>query len=288
MTTALARVSGSGDVAGPLPSLKDAQAQVVVLVADGAAGILDEARRQAEAHALYEKRTTSQERANHYSKMRLLAEAGLGVLSFDDPAVVKKSFQRTAYRALAAALERGRLLDLCEGRSGIGWHQTLGTERMAGVVRDHGLTHVPGEALDTRGSVPWVVARVLARDLGIAPSTLPTDDGPSRRRVAAARAQSDRMHALYRAAERERRAKLTKDLIKAANSRGPRTDIAYGLLRRALQALDASLQESTGEDREWLESAMEQMYEAEERVGKALRLIPPDENGLQRRREFGI
>jgi len=263
-----------------LPPLREAAAIVLRLVEEGAAGTLDEARRQSEARALYEKRTHSQERANHYSKLRLLAEAGLGVLSFEDPQVVPAASRRSAYRALAAALERGRFVDVCDKRIN---GQSFTADSVAHDLRGMGVTYVPGRAFDAPAPIPWSRARIMARDAGIALSTLPLDRTMRDRMAAAAVAQSERMGRLYESEQRERRARISKAVAAAASERGPRTDIAYGRLRQALQALDAALQEAVGEEREDLEAAMVSMYSAEEHIGKSLGVVPRDEYHYDRK-----
>jgi hypothetical protein len=100
-----------GDALAELPHLDVAVEDVkrLVLVCDD--GLLDEARRRAEAYALYEKRAGNFERERHFAILRLLAEAGLGILSFDDPGLAETSQARVRWRLLARRESQGMSSD---------------------------------------------------------------------------------------------------------------------------------------------------------------------------------
>lgn len=210
--------------------------QVELLIREGATDVLDEARRQAEAHALYAKRSHAEQRELHFTKIRVLAEAALGVLSFDQPEVVTRG-KRGDWRALAAAFERGHLWEFVgrgDGSASVAWH-----------IRDSGWTSVPGSAVGIKSaweedgdpSIPWFKARRIAFETGLDLKSLPADRNYVLNLREARRGQSERMVSLHRAWERLARMKRSERIATAAKNRGQHVSAAYSYLRRCLQEM---------------------------------------------------
>jgi hypothetical protein len=255
-------------ISGGSVSLTVAAERVRSLIAESDTEALDEVRRQAEAHSLYEQRAGHADRARHFSVLRLLAEAGLGAISFDSPELVPRG-KRGNWRSLAAALERGRLLEICEAT------ERLGTEAASYEVRRRGWSRVSPECFGRSsdlGPIPWGIARRLAREKGIAFESLPSCAAEVRReqanREAAARSARARQ-AAWETAEREKLRELT---TRAAKEHGAGIDSAYALLRRTIQALDEARAGFAGADQEPVDDAMHTLYRAEDLLGVALRV----------------
>lgn len=245
---------------------------------------LDEIRRSAEAYALYEQRTGNDERAIHCVKLARLAEAALGVLAFDDPSVLEMGLpadkrglvaRRTNWSLLAAALERGQLLEMMEGMS----LDELSLGHLAARVRWRGWASVPTEAFygmdlgpgKRPAKIGWRKAREFARERGIDFSSLPCN----RAAVAAERKRrktsGDRWYRDQRAKKRLARAKLAREMQAVAADRGPVTDEAYSYLRRCLQKLHDSQREAPDQrSRYAIGQAITSLYEAEHWIAAAL------------------
>lgn len=271
----------TGIVASPtnlaaLPDLDRAQGTIDALVEAGAAETLDEARRQSEANALYERRAGYAERADHFARLKILAEAALGVLSFADSSVVEPAARRTQWRALAAAFERGTLLAVCDQLVSQG--RTLATDVVAAAVRAEGYTYVQGKALGCRQAVPWARARGLAREQGVPAESLPVDKVHLQERYDRAAEHSRFMRRAFAARERLERMQAQKARAAAARATGPQISTAYGLLRRSLQALhDAQAEIPNPADRRQLGYAILRLYDAEEHIAVALGLRGSEE-----------
>lgn len=132
-------------------------------------GALTEIRAKAEAQALFEKRAGYTEREQHFAKLRLLAEAGLGVLSFNGSVEIDGVDNQQKFRILASAFERGKLLEECEllvsespdrtGRTGRP-SSPLSLSTVARHLRDRGYTHASVKSLGgTRRSSGALVPR---------------------------------------------------------------------------------------------------------------------------------
>lgn len=250
-------------------NLTDAVEAILGMVDEQEIGKIDEVRRRAEAHALYEKRRDNLEGERGYSTLRLLSEAAIGVLAFDDPQLLRQAnlTYKAAWMALAAALERGVILTIIEQVK-----ETLTTTRVAERVRDEGYTSVPGQALGMDvESVMWSMARNIARDQGKSLTDLPADKGAITRRRRADKEASQRMRQMYRDQARAERRRQRDNIKSAAESRGERTKEAYSLLRKTLLALHEAQREfPRRERRDHIDLAFHHLYEAEREIGNAL------------------
>lgn len=262
-----------------LPSLTDAEQSVWHLIANGEGQVLDEAHRQIEAAALYEARSGNEANAVQYCKMRLLAEAGLGVLSFADRDAVPSAHRRGVWRVLAAAFERGQLLyecDLIAHRAPKDLHSAAS---VAHRLRNKGFTTVPSEALGIEvdpeirnESTRWATAREVAREKGIALTKLPTDPAEVARQRDRGAEHHRYMVKLHQDAAKHRRRQTRQLLATSARNSGPRLDVAYGLLRRTLQALqDARGELSVFASKSAIDDALHYLHMAEDEIGNALR-----------------
>jgi hypothetical protein len=261
-----------------LPDLDDVAGQIAHLIEEGEGAALDEIRRRAEALMLYENRKRNAESERHFAKLRLLAEAGLGSLSYDDPTVIKSEAERAAWRSLAAAFERGKLLSICDEipPSPRGRDRSLATQSVASEIRDAGLTCVPGRFLG--GSAPtvkWIVARRIIRERGLDAHQAPPDRRYITERRRARQEASQRMQKLYRANERLEQTRLRKLTAAAARNHGPRIAEAFSLLRRLLDELQSARDsEFAGEanvlKRHQLDRAFTSLYKAEDAIAEAL------------------
>lgn len=253
-----------------LPDIRDAQEQVKDLIREGQAGLLDEVRRRAEAQALYEKRAGHRDREEHFARLRLLTEAALGVLGFDDGEVLAdlNLHQRGCWRALASAFERGKLLD-CANAS-----PSLSPSAVAGTIRDRGYTFVPGPAIGLgRGiSVRWFEARKIAMESGLDLHSLPADPAYIRKQQTRYSNQSRRMFRQQEAQERQNRVARQKAIAAATREKGPRMDAAYAFLRRTLQSLQDAQEDLSGDERRDMKRVFRLLYEAEEEIGELLRV----------------
>lgn len=257
-----------------LPDIVDVERQVIALIADGNSDVLDEVRRRAEAAKLYEQRSGNVERERHFARLRLLAEAGIGALAFDDPDVLKG--KTVSWKTLGCALERGALLDAINQTLRRGATQ-LASASVATTVSQMGLTHVPAQAVGGAGApLPWARARLVARENGIALDALPTDKTVLRRNRERTRAASQRLKQVYAAAEREDRRRRQRATTAAVAERGPHLAKAYGHVRKALDALQAATdaREIVAGDHlavMEIERCFRSLYEFEDALGRALK-----------------
>lgn len=254
------------------PPLDEAHEVVRALVADRNAGLLDEARCQAEAYALYEKRQDNADRERHFWALRILAEAGLGALSFDDPTVIRSSSKRSEWRALGVALERGKILDLIDGygRTYDGhmtWEiQTRGYHRVPRSAFDPDLNGETGQG----ASMLWARARLLAKAYGMPLTELPADPTwikEQRKREREASRYMAELHEAKRALEAGRKRDETTRLAKGHGGSLERT---YGYLRRASQAADQAMREMAGPAYESMEHVLHHLHRAEDEIHEAL------------------
>lgn len=270
-----------------LVALDDSQAQVaniasaaremLRLVEEQRADLLDEVRRRAEAASLYEKRKHNLDGERAYATLRLLAEAAIGILAFDEPELLKRQnlTYQSAWKALAAAFERDVLLAVIAETE-----ESLTTTRVASRVRDLGYSSVPGHTFGLdEDSVPWARARQLAREKQMDLTKLPADKAAATRRRRASRDASRQMTERYRAYAREERRRKRHQIKRAASERGPKISEAYSLLRRTLLALhEAQGEVSRAERKAHLDMAFHHLYEAEREIGNALGFAFPGED----------
>lgn len=262
--TALAVVDESLDV---LPPLREAIDHVESLVQDGCADLLTDARRKAEAYALYEKLRHNTERERHFRKMILITEAGIGSLSFDDPDLIPSTNERNRMRALASAFERGCLLRLMGEAEE---HK----KDLVYLIREQGYTWVPGQAIKMPGSAyTYSQARKHAIEAGISLRDLPNHEEHARLRAQAAQEAADRR---YKREEKKLRALSLQERLdteRAARKRGGSLASAYAHIRKALQDLDDaynSLSEAERKSEEW-EPLHRSLYRCEDNLGALLR-----------------
>jgi hypothetical protein len=287
-----------------LPSLAVAQSRVAELVADREAGVLDDVRAQSEAHRFYEQRAKNHERADHFNRLTILAEAALGLLALDNSAVKAKSDWRT----LAFAYERDpNLVMACYDEVLERGDRLPSAGTVAYVIRRRGLSSVPradivrivDEFRSERGlskgefcelcrpepvqlsveSFPWRKARRIAAVVGHDVATLPPDpsywEREEERKSMAARESRERNSKLAKLAAEEER-----ELNRRATRRaGKALERAHSLIVRAAQELDRAKDEAdngVGWGRPWdLEQALYRLYDVEDRLGRAAREGPP-------------
>ena len=258
----------------PLSDLPELAARVERLIDElppgDAADELIAARAKAEAASLWAQRTKHAEGERHYGKMRLLAEAGLGVLSLNGHAVDGNVNQVKLWRVLAAGFERGKLLQ-CSEKSTV-------LADVASEVRRRGLMFVPFKALKNKwGNSPhsrkheswrWSEARVVCREQGIDPKTLP----PDTRRVEA-ESENRSAAALQRSqdAERFREQTRRRRIMRAASGSG--VEETYGFIRQALDALGRVPTDDIPIHRKSaLNDAFAHLHKAEDAIAEALKL----------------
>lgn len=262
-----------------LPAL-DASLRIVTELAHaGNADALSETRIQADAHRLYAERAGHHERARHFAILKLVAEAGLGVLSYEHSDALKAavpSGNASDWRALAAAAERRQLLHFLED------HKNLSTTNVAAHLRWEGWTTVQRHRLGVKSgpeSVKWGIARRIIKEKGIDPASIPLDASAVRaqrsREVAASRRMQD-LQIARRKADLER---MRAAVRKASWRRGQKVSNAFGLFRRAYQSLDQERAATDNDmEREYIDLALAAMDRAEECIAIALGIHPPPED----------
>ena len=252
-----------------LPDLVKASLQIQEVVDAGAADALDEIRRRAEAHALYENRSGHAEREHHFAQLRVMAEAGIGALSFDDPTVHACS----EWRTMAAAFERGKFIEAIASS-----RPDFYTGRWRPWTHIYGLGYgwAPGRIFGRKQSLRWSEARIVAREHDIQFSTIPPDKAQVLRmaergaKAWAVRKQNEanRGEALRKLTHLERQ----KAIAKAARDRSDHLGKGYAFLRKALDEFDAAQRELTAAERPTMGEAFAAIYKAEDRIGELLRV----------------
>lgn len=242
-----------------------ATARVLELAELKDADLLNDVRHRAEASALYEKRAKNLERERHFGKMRLLAEAGLGIISLDSGS---SEGAEKEWRTLAAGLERGVL-----------WSCTSdGTSArvVANEIRRRGYTSAPAKSLPrdfglggpSGSSITWWAARKIAKKHGIDLTSIPPDP----RRIEKANHNRSKAH-LQRSVELDRyREGLRRRRIIEAGKNYPNISNAYGYMRQLLDELDKPMLELDRNQRAALVKAHEHLHAAEDQIALALRL----------------
>lgn len=258
-----ALVTTGGDI-DRRSELSEAVARVEVLLrrpGDEACSELSEARAKAEAASLWAKRAKHAEEERHFGKLRVIAEAGLGVLSLDGFDVPENAYDVKRWRVLAAAFERRQLLSCCDNGTN--------TTSVVKEVRRRGLVYVPPSALSPHApywtkSCSWFSARLICRQHNIDPASLPPDvsfneNVNKRRRELAAQRSEDA--AKWRALRRSRR------IGKALREGKPDFGSAYGHIREALDDLGrVSTDGMPPHLKTHLNRAFAALYEAEDSI----------------------
>lgn len=284
-----------------MPDVAAVERQIATLVKAGEGEALNELRARAAAQALYERQHEHIERERAFSRLRLITEAALGVVSYDVPDVIPSNFSRSGFRALASAYERGALMEVA------GAAKSLTTVNVVNECRRRGYTHAPlaffnesierakrngvyphiGHASERQGSLPWSEARRLAAELDIPLSRVPIDGDAAAMVAETNYRRSDDMKRLWKLREKASDVERRKRVAVAARERGPAFDNAYALLRRTLQALDSAQSEMLEqarrgamrdrpigyvEDKKSLDRAFAALYQAEEELVAILRV----------------
>lgn len=244
-----------------LPAIKEVAAEVARLIEARDAGQLGHARSVAEAQALFEKRSGHIERERFFCKLKMLAEAGLGVISWDHPELLEARFSHVGeWRTLAAAFERNQLMNFLQ-------NEDLRPYQITFHIRIGGWTYAEVDGKE----IPWARARERLRADGIPFYSVPPAAEYMRRRDEELAERSRRRHKENLAQERLERIQARSRAIGLAKGRGPKITKAYSLLRQSLQALHEAQGEFTKEERRdngygWngLSVAISSMYEAED------------------------
>lgn len=162
---------------GGLPDLNCAASVIEALVENANEEALHEFRNQAEAHRLFQERSENLEQANHFARLKLLAEAGIGALSVArEPRFNSKESANgfKSWRILAMAHERGALMGVCDEIADS--QRSITTTRAARILERRGWTRVNGPALqkaiDKCAADRGLSKYQLARELGLFPTNL--------------------------------------------------------------------------------------------------------------------
>lgn len=252
-------------------SLQEAAATVERLLDSGTVGeatdALTDARARAEAASLFAQRAGHYDDERHYGKLRLLAEAGLGVLSLNGHLIEASVDILRLWRVLGAGFERGVLLEFCD--------ESTSYRDVARALRKNGYMFVPGKALpkeqfrigSRKKSVRWWEARQIIRDLGLDPKSFPPDtarvQAEANARAEAARTRASDVKRYRDADRRQRVTRLVKDYPEVAK--------AYGFIRSALDALDG-VEGLPPHRKTALNEAFTHLYAAEDAIAAALRV----------------
>ncbi len=256
------------DIIGP-DALERASEAIERLIQNESSGDLDEIRIAAEAQALYEQRAKNAERERHFWTLKTLAEAGLGVLSLDGVEVFgRKENIRNECRTLAAAYERGDLLKLCRTKE-----RPRGRWAITNEIRKAGYTFARGKDIGNpeAASIRWSEARLIAKDNGIPLTQIPPDKHWVRENMERYHKQGANLRQAWAAKARLERMKSQAATAKAAKEIGPRVDLAYGLLRKALQATHDAQDDVPRRRRPELDEIFFHLYGAEDALGRFIR-----------------
>lgn len=275
-------------------TLRKAEGAIAELVQDGDAARLVDARSQADAYRLYEQRTGAIDRAHMFAQIKLLAEAGLGALSFEDyptlavdgypdgvkigPEVVPVVTAKR-WRILAHAQERGVLLKIIRelADSDIG----LGTHAVSDACSRRGVSGVPGAAvvkLVKRETMERGLSiREVAVEAGLNEAALYNPAEVMRwenAKLIAEKLGANPLGLPFAARKRKPIPRARRWLRRERVKTGGRWDETYSRFRRCLD----EFQRVAGEGTEW-DSAYEHFYALEEIVGRAMKrdVIEPRE-----------
>lgn len=288
MSTEIARAT---DV---LPSREEVAHQLDQLEASGDTQALNEVARMARAYQEYEARAGATERANHFGRIKVMAEARIGsidldlhpkpgqaMLEFDGVAVPRS--RRDQWRMLGGGLQTGQLdkaMTLAESRA-----DAVHTSSVARELRQMGVLMVWTAPLLKRYHELYrrdmLTVSEVERRAGVSsashfltrPGTTPQHDKAARPvAIRVANVLGVDPKTLKNAPQR-RKPKRTRPLRRARKLTGGRLDETYSLIRKALQELDRAAGQG---DRWGTAEAWDHLYAAEEVVGKALKRAPSD------------
>lgn len=233
-----------------LPSLEELKNEIDQLVAKEDQDQLDEIRRQAEAHRLYAYHSKITEREDFFSRLRMLAEAALGILSFDQKLDLNQPHSQLAeWRVLGAAYERGVFDVALKEQNSVFW------------IKRNGYTRAKVGSM----SLPWAKARTYFKRCDF--KSIPPDMEYVKRQITASKRRAEEARRAREALER-----LDYDRMARRSVNKPLSK-SYSLTRQLAQTLSQALgEESTqGTVRKALLEAQSQLYYVEDAIQEALR-----------------
>jgi hypothetical protein len=267
-------------------ALQKAEASIASLVEERDAEQLSDVRSAADAQRLFEERSGANERAVVFAKIKLLAEAGLGALTFIDYPTLRADFKypdgvrigketirpNTArrWRLLAHAQERGLLLPVIDDLSAA--EQPLGTAAVADECGRRGVAGVPAKILvkklREKAALNQVTLAHLAQQVGIPQKMIYEKKRIVRWENAKALAEALGVDPLELPLARQQRQVTRKRLwLKRERKKtGGRWDETYSRFRRCLDEF-ASV---AGEGHQW-DEAYQHFYALEEIIGRAMK-----------------
>ena len=278
-TDLIPAVRDSGGIVGAdeaLPDLELAARYVDRLVEGADENALHNLRNQADAVRLYEQRSKNLESANHFARLKLLAEAGLGELSLGrDPALPTGTpIAVRNWRTVAIGHKRGVLTSTCDAFVATG--RTITTTRVARTLERKGWTYIDAEAIqkviDDRVAHDQISRAQLARQLGFYPTefyprkNLHRRQWPQGVRLATALGVDPVSFPPKASRRRPRRDGRPWWLVRERKRSGGKWDRAYGYFR---QCLDQFQQLAPNHDPRW-DEAYEHLYAIEQIIGRQL------------------
>jgi hypothetical protein len=267
----LAVIAGGGEELAELPDLSLAVSQVQGCIDAQDREALTDAKRRAEAQALYEKRKGYEDRELHFGRLRMVCEAGIAVIALDTRDRVDAPPQD--WTLLAAAFERGKLLDELANYNP---SKYTGYKYFARTMTYRGYYWAPGKVFGLKQSVPWWKARILAREAGIPLESIPLDPDEVNRRssrsVSAQATRRKREMAQQQALRRIEEIDRQRLIAAAAKDRNASLGAGYAFLRKSLQAFQDARHDLGGDERRQLDDAFRFLYMAEDSIGGLLKL----------------
>jgi hypothetical protein len=267
-------------------ALQTAEASIASLVEAREAEELSEVRSAADAQRLFEERSGAGERMLVFTKIKLLAEAGLGALTFIDYPALRADFKypdgvkvgkekippSTArrWRTLAHAQERGLLLGIIDELAA--HDQPLGTGNVADECGRRGVAGVQAKTLvkilRDKAKLSNVTLGHLAHQVGIPQKMLYEKQRIVRWENAKRLAEALDVDPLILPPARQKRTTKRQRLWLRRERRltGGRWDETYSRFRRCLDEFAAV----AGEGEQWNE-AYEHFYALEEIIGRAMK-----------------
>lgn len=263
---------------GQLPDLGLASDYVDQLVANGDEDTLRWIRDESKAAIQFlHERAESLKQMNHFARLKLLAEAGLGSLLLADGQRPKGRSRFTHWRALAIGQRRGVMGDVCDEieREGL----SITTTRVAGRLEVQGWTRTHAAALQERVDrcvrERGISKSAFAREINIFPSTLSPSyakrgksmEWPNAARIAEA-IGIDPLSLPPRplALDPRRPRKVPMWLARERKRTGGKWDKAYGYFRQCLSEFQEL---APNQDPVW-DEAYAHFYAIEQLIGRQL------------------
>lgn len=264
-------------VDGSLPSLVLAQDAFKEFITAKDDESLSKVQVAAKAQELYEEESGHHERSRHFAVLRLLAAAAIGVLSYDESSVIQGQTRLVAWRRLAAAYERGKLIDICSTLD------VLSDTAVSKEITAQGWSSVAGESLGYYkvDFLPWGRAREIAVEKAIDFERLPRNTRIAKRTALQRRQQSLVMKAVFDRSHKKESEEV-KSLTKLLETQAGKSHVvsrelvkAMSMLRRTLQATDIArllAKQNAASYVGEIDSAYTLMRQAEEAMTSALGL----------------